>query len=152
MRGLGPVVVLERRGRDGLDIDAHLVHVLQARFDRGQHLGAVLHLLFVGGARQVVGVDEMGIVLRRVQVHHGGGDVGIEIVAMQVDARNPVGALFRGFRGRGEFAPDRGLFGRRLLPRGGAGMLTAAAVPVVGIGAALRAGVHHDRGSPLVIG
>src|SRR6185503_5301224 len=59
---LDTVVVLRRRGRDRLDVYAHLVHVLQPPLDRRQLRVQLLVLLAlaVGGALGAVPRDRIG--------------------------------------------------------------------------------------------
>ena len=130
----GEVVVLKGCGRDGLNIDAHVVHVGQPNGDVRQLRCPVTHLFGVDITRQLVGKDEGHLLLTRVE--HGGllAHFRIEVMAMHVDAQ-----LLLAFTGR---FLDRH---REFLGSGGFG--GCSGVLVQRVGAAGLAGVKHRFGS-----
>jgi len=112
--GFGVVVVLGRRGRDGLHVDAHAVHVLQPRGDVGQLGAAVLHLLHVVGPRRRRGVHDGRLLLEGLEHGRLRTDLVVLVVAMEVDhhaaagRRATGGSGVRRRRGRGLVARQHG--------------------------------------------
>jgi len=93
--GIERVHELERRARDRLHVETHLVHVTQALLDRREAREDVLRLLLVRRARQPVGEAHRRLVLRAVDAldHVVGGRV--VDVAVNVDAEVSPTALGR---------------------------------------------------------
>ena len=90
---LRKIIVLKRCRRYRLDVNAHAVHILQPDVNVGQLGRPVFHLLGVDIARQLVGKYMPHLELHRIQYRGFFTHLGVEIVAMNVNARRFTCAL-----------------------------------------------------------